>query len=161
MISICIKSNNKEILSYINNKIDNLSNDDIYYRKHSFSIFDNIIIHYKGKNIDDFYQQISKIVSETIIVFYEPILVNRIINQNYFYFNTKDKEIIFDEYDLIKNKNTEAINNYSDSIKIEVEDYLKSNKVLILSGFVDFRLFKYKKTFRRTCNRFSKSVYYG
>ena len=46
---------------------------------------------------------------------------------------------------MIKNKNTEAINNYSDSIKIEVEDYLKSNKVLILSGFVDFRLFKYKK----------------
>ena len=145
MISICIKSNNEEILNYIQNQLISSNELNINYKKHHFKFFDNIIIHYKDQNIDEFYYLISKIVSKTIILFYESLLVKRIIKLNYFYFNDKDREIIFDEYDLIKNKNSNLTDSYIDSIMVEVENYLRNNKIILLSGFVNFRLDEYKK----------------
>ena len=145
MKSICIKNNNNEIRAFLNDKLLNSGLDSLYITNSEFKIYKNIIIHYKAQNLDFFYDKISSILTETILKFYEKKLLNRILEYNYFYFNSLEKkEIIsialsFIESDLI----TKEDNFFS--IYYSVMDYIKSNKSLVLEGFVNFRLQNYIK----------------
>lgn len=144
MISFCIKENNAKILESLINKFDQSNISDIYYSRHSFKIYDNIIIHYKGKNANDFYNFLAKILCNEIILFYEPKIVRRLINFEYFYFDKPDKKVIFDEYKILINKFSDKdISEKNDIIVNEIVDYLKSHKSIVLNGFVTFRLPNY------------------
>lgn len=139
MISLCIKENNSKILKYLTNEIKKSSISDIYYSVHSFKIYNNLIIHYKGSSYELFYNFVSKAISNSIIKFYEPTLINKMISLNYFYFSDDEKKVIYDEYKLLirkKNNRLKLINN-------SVLSYLTTNKSIILNGFVHFRLFTY------------------
>lgn len=139
MISICIKENNTAILEYIISKIKKSSIPQIFFSTHSFRVYKNLIIHYKGQNENKFYNFISHIIAKSILKFYEPIILKRKLAYDYFYFNLADRKIILDEYNLlIKNKNTRL----SQIIK-PVNLYIKNNKSIILNGFVNFRLANY------------------
>ena len=54
MISICIKENNIALLDNIASEINIAKLDDIKYSKHSFKLYNNIIVHYIGENNDVF-----------------------------------------------------------------------------------------------------------
>ena len=62
---------------------------------------------------------------------------------NYCYFDYDDKNIVLDEFKLLKYKN---IYNYSDVKKLiftQIYSYLYNHKSIVLTGFVNFRLSNY------------------
>ncbi len=145
MKSICIKNNNNEILTFLNDKLLNLGLDSLYITNSEFKIYKNIIIHYTAQNLDFFYDKISSILTDAIIKFYERKMLNRILEYNYFYFNSLEKkEIINIALSFIESDSITKEDNFF-SIYYSVMDYIKSNKSLVLEGFVNFRLQNYIK----------------
>lgn len=139
MISICIKNNDEKVLKYLTKKLAQSNFDEICFSKHSFKIYDNIIIHYKGKKIDEFYKFLGNVLTNIIIKFFEPVLIKKLINLNYFYFDNNDKRVVFEEYKLIRKNN--KIN--KELISVPLTDFLKNNKSIVLTGFIYFRLTDY------------------
>ena len=139
MISICIKHNDEKVLKYLTKKLAQSNFDEICFSKHSFKIYDNIIIHYKGKKIDEFYKFLGNVLTNIIIKFFEPVLIKKLINLNYFYFDNSDKRVVFEEYKLIRKNN--KIN--KELISVPLTDFLKNNKSIVLTGFIYFRLTDY------------------
>lgn len=144
--SVCIKTNNKCVINYLLKELDNINLNNIYVSKLKFKIYNNIIIHYKGKNIDDFFNKVSIILSSIIINFYEKNIIKSIINSNYFYFSDIEQQKILDVcHDSIFNNDFGETLFRQDIIKISFDNYLKNHKALILDGFVKFRLNEYIK----------------
>lgn len=56
MKSFCIKTNNNDILDYLLNRIQEIDFEGLIYSKNKFKIYQNIIIHYQGKNEESFYR---------------------------------------------------------------------------------------------------------
>ena len=144
MISICIKENNKSLQNYLVNEIKKSNIDTIQYSQHSFKIYENLIIHYKGNNEEVFFNFLAKILSNAIIRFYESIKIKRLIHFNYFYFTKSEQNIIFDEYKILIKKSSKEDKNFKLNLVYEsLYNYLKSNKAIIIEGFVNFRLQSY------------------
>ncbi len=144
--SFCIKTNNNRIVDYLLNKFEDVELEDIYISKLQFKLYNNFIVHYRGKDIDSFYNIFSNIISSAIIEFYEKDIIKHIINSNYFYFTDIEQRKIFD---IVNNYlyNNELIESYirKDSITISCIEYFTNNKSAILDGFVNFRLNEYMK----------------
>lgn len=144
MISLSIKENNIKIQNFLLNEIKKSSIPEIYFSNKKFKIYNNLIIHYKGENLSSFYDFIAFILAKAIIKFYEPEILKRLFNYNYFYFDKPDEKIIMDEYKLIIKKNSKNNFNLKQRlIKKELINYIKNNKSIVLSGFVYFRLARY------------------
>lgn len=77
MISLCIKENNSKIIDYIVSEVKKCKISEIYYSTHSFRIYDNVILHYKGENFDDFFNFVANTLANLILIFYEPVLVKK------------------------------------------------------------------------------------
>ena len=73
MRSICLKTNNEEIISYIIQRLEN-EFDDIIISENQFKIYKNVIIHYVGQNERNFLIQFSETLADVISVFYEKIV---------------------------------------------------------------------------------------
>lgn len=140
MISLCIKDNHSNIQDFLMKKISESTIPNIYYSKHNFKIYKNVIIHYVGTNKDDFYSFMSHVISDTIANFYEPLIIKRLINSQYFYFDPSDKKAILEEYSASSDKCDDRNNYY------EIYKYIKENKSIILDGFVNFRMPNYVAT---------------
>lgn len=141
MISICIKDSNSKFLKCLFSELKNLKMPEMYYSKHSFKIYENIIVHYKGDSTNKFYNVLSSAISNAIITYYEPQLLKKIINTNYFYFDNPDKKVVLDEYKILVNKfslteSSEKMN----MLVIPLTNYLENNKSIIIEGFINFRL---------------------
>jgi len=144
--SLCIKTNNKKILDYLLNEFENINLEKTYISKLKFKFYNNFIVHYKGKNLDSFYNIFSNILSSAILKFYEKDIIKRIINNNYFYFTDIEQRKILEIVDNYL-YNTELEESYlrKNLIKISCIDYFVNNKSLILNGFVNFRINNYIK----------------
>ena len=55
MKSFCFKTNNIRILEYILKRIDEIDFENLIYSKNKFSIYENVIIHYFGNDIEAYY----------------------------------------------------------------------------------------------------------
>lgn len=144
MKSFCIKNNNEIILNYLLTKIQNMDLENIYVSQKSFKYYNNIIVHYKGKNEELFVSELSAILTDCIMKFYEKNTVKRIVNSDYFYFDTKEKSIIYSNcYELLDNKNSNEYEARIEKIFSCLNEYITENKYFILDGFVNFRLFEY------------------
>lgn len=145
MKSICIKTNNDEILEFLNKKLLKLDLDSVYTSNNEFKLYKNIIVHYKGNDTVCFYDKLSAILTDSIISFYQKKLLKRILEYNYFYFNSGEKrEIINIAEDFIENDILSSEDNYF-SVYGAVLDYIMENKSIVLEGFVNFRLSNYMK----------------
>lgn len=145
MKSFCIKNNNENILNYLLTKIENINIDDIYISKNKFKYYKNLIVHYKGKQNDEFIKKLSYILTECVIKFYENKLIKRVVSSDYFYFNEIDRGYILKNCEEILNKDeTKDFEYRKEKIYESCVDYVKENKFFILDGFVNFRLFEYK-----------------
>ena len=158
MKSICIKTNNPKSIEYLLDKLNNTNYDNIIFSYKKFKIYENIIIHFIGKNEKKFLQYISNIISFLFIDLFEDDIIKIIINLEYFYFDKNEKEQIFNitNYDL-KNEE-EAIyprNNAINLLENSLNEYLFNNRNLYLKGFFTFRIKKYIKIL---CNQIDKSV---
>lgn len=146
MKSICVKTNNIEILDYLLNRISNEDFENLAYSKKQFKIYNNIIIHYQGKENSKFISFLSNIIEEAIITFYQEKIMKQLINYNYFYFDEYEKNKILENcMGLLDTEEYIEKIEEEQYIKEEVGKYLEENKSIILDGFVYFRLKEYFK----------------
>ena len=139
--TICIKTNNKNISNYLLNELEYFEMKNIYVSCYKFKIYTNVIIHYTGKSINDFLNKISVLLTYSVLDFYEPKIIQSIINTNYFYFSKDDKKSIFNLcLTNINFKNSISIIN---NITNTFYEYFLDNKYVILDGFIYFKLKDY------------------
>lgn len=95
----------------------------------------------------NFLSILSDILTNCILFFYEPILLKRIINFNYFYFDNFEKKLIQENcYKHIVLEEESTIKYRREEIWACVLQYIVSHKSMILDGFVNFRLEQYLNT---------------
>lgn len=148
MKSFCIKTNNSSILNYILNRIEKIDFEDLIYSKNIFKIYQNVIIHYHGKNNQKFFEFLSELITEVIIEFYEEKLIKQILDYNYFYFDDYERVRICENcIELIENSYSEKLQEKSreEIMQNAVFQYVRENKSMILDGFIHFRLKNYMK----------------
>ena len=143
MKSVCIKSNNKYIIDYLLKEFSNTNVETVYLSNHTFKIYDNVIIHYVGNNIDTFHSYLCDILTKCIIFFYERKLVRSLIEYNYFYFNDIEKQKILDTCIDLLNEMDSYEEKYT-TIFSSLDSYLVEHHSIILGGFVNFRLKSYR-----------------
>ena len=145
MKSLCIKENNSKILEFLNDKLVKLGLNSVYITNSEFKLYKNIIIHYTGDNTKLFYDKLSSCLTDTILHFYEKKLLKRMLEYNYFYFSTLEKKDMIEiAKEFIENDFISKEDNYF-AIYSAVLDYIKSNKSIVLEGFINFRLQNYMK----------------
>ena len=144
--SLCIKTNNNRAINYLLDEFSNAKLNNLYISTSKFKLYNNFIIHYKGKELDTFYTIIADILSSLIINLYEENLIKRIISSNYFYFADIEQRKILD---ICKNYlycgDLDEVSLRQDSLKISLIDYFANNKSVILDGFINFRINDYIK----------------
>ena len=102
MKSICIKTNNSNLLNYLLNELKSLDVNNVYFSHNKFKSYKNVIIHYKGDDLNLFLEKISSILSFLVIDELEEDILKSLISQNYFYFNYSEKNTILQTcFDLI------------------------------------------------------------
>lgn len=141
MKSIAIKTNNKVYTKYLLEKLKKFNTDNIYFSCKKFKIYKNIIIHYMGQDNLQFLNEISRILSKLVIENTEEYFLKKILQHEYFYFDTLEKNDIFN---LAIEDGEEA--DYENSFEALYDDffeYLLENKSLILDGFIPFRIKEY------------------
>ena len=145
MKSMCIKSNNKYIIDYLLKEFSNINLDCVYISNNCFKIYNNVIIHYSGDNIDNFYKILCDILTKCILFFYEKRLTKNIISYNYFYFNDIETKQILDSCIDLFNSDSNIYNEKYKTIYNSVYSYIIEHHSIVLNGFVNFRLKNYKE----------------
>lgn len=144
MKSVCIKTNNSNLLNYLLNELDYIEIEPVYISSNEFKNYKNIIVHYRGNDDKNFIHEISCILSCLIIDELEEKFLKQIILKNYFYFDYNERKHILDMcYDIF----TDDFNTYFDKkyncLIYNFEDYLTTNKSIVLTGFINFRIKDY------------------
>ncbi len=138
MKSICLKTNNEEVIKFI---IKNLEKnfEDIVISSNKFKIYRNVIVHFKGDNEKGFLIKISGLISQIIEIFYEEKILDKIIDENYFYFEDFEKEVILKICEKIIELQEANLAYKKEILKGLVYEYFLDNKIMILDGFINFR----------------------
>ena len=145
MSSLCIKTNNEDILKYLQNEFSDFNMLNVFYSCNEFKLYKNIIIHYKGIDTELFFNKLATIFSYMVIDYFESEMIKKILTSNYFYFdNTELSKIInlcnenlCDDEFSFQNRQLTLFNAFY--------DYITANRSIVLSGFINFRLFEYRK----------------
>lgn len=144
MKSLCIKTNNSNLLDYLLNELKSSDIKDVCFSLNQFKHYKNIIIHYKGNDNDYFLSKISSILTFLVIDELEEDLLKKILMQNYFYFDLSERNKILEIYfDLISEDFADIFNKKFDSLYNSFYLFLNSNKSIVLNGFTNFRIKKY------------------
>ena len=149
MKSICIKMTNQNITEHLLEHLNKIKLDDVYFSCKKFKIYYNIIIHFKGKNENLFFEETSKILATFIIDLFEEKIIQNLIKSEYFYFDTNEqKQIANITFEDLYN-NEESVYSFDKRYNLIYNsclEYLLSNNSLVLKGFITFRLKNYLET---------------
>lgn len=144
MKSLCIKTNNSDLIKYLLNELEYLELEHICFSLQEFKHYKNIIIHYKGEDNSKFLSKISSILSLLVIDELEEEFINKSLIKNYFYFNSSErKEIVNLYFNIISEDFTNSFDIKFKSLYNCFYNYLLNNKNLYLQGFTNFRLYNY------------------
>ena len=145
MKSLCIKTNNSKILDYLLNELKYSEIEHICFSKNQFKNYKNIIIHYLSSNdYPYFFSRISSLLSFMIMDEFEDILMKRIIDKNYFYFDTLERnKILKNCYNILSDEYYAWFDKKFDALYNSLYSFISNNKVLLLDGFINFRLQAY------------------
>ena len=145
MNSLCIKTNNDDILEYLQNEFSEFNMLNVFYSCNEFKYYKNIIIHYKGIDSELFYNKLATILSYLVIDEFENDIIKNILISNYFY---------FDDFEIIKilkicNENLceaeYSLVNRQLALFDAFYNYIICHHSLVLSGFINFRLYNYRE----------------
>lgn len=144
MKSICIKTNDSNLLNYLLNELDYVEIEPVYISSNEFKNYKNIIVHYRGTEDNKFIHEISCILSCLVIDELEELLLKNLLQKNYFYFNSDEKKhisdmcfgIFADDFNLYFDKKYNCLIN-------DFKNYLTCNKSIVLNGFINFRIKNY------------------
>ena len=126
MKSICIKTVSEEKIEYLLEKLEELP-INMYISNYRFKTYENLIIHYtESEYIDEFYEAISVVIKKCIEHFYEEELINKNVEKNYFYLSAIERK-------------------YIEEITRKILELPDEKKKIVLEGFVNFRIKKYKE----------------
>lgn len=144
MKSICIKTNNSDLIQYLLNELNDLELEQVYFSCRKFKHYNNIIIHYKGLDNNLFLNKICSILSLLILDELEETFLKKIILQNYFYFDNAEREQILNLcFDIMANDSSIIFDKKFKSLSNSFYDFLYYNKSLVLNGFINFRIKSY------------------
>ena len=150
MVSLCIKTNNNSTIDYLMLHIGKINFENIVFVKKNFSKYTNIIVHYIGNNIPEFYNELASIITNCIIDKYEDSIIYKLLLLNYFYFDEIDMNIIKNNCKLlIENKHSDTVSvetniaNRTKYLWASVLRYISYNKSIFLDGFITFRTGEY------------------
>ena len=143
MKSIALKSNNSHVLEYLQQELENLNMDNIYYSKKKFKHYNNIIIHYTGNNDEFFITKLSSLLSLLIVYELEDSILNQIIYKNYFYFSISERKIILNNCFNIMVDSKEYLKQKFNILQVSFTNILTENKNIFLNGYLNFRFSKY------------------
>lgn len=142
MKSLCIKTNNSEIISYLQKSFEKINLDDTYISIQKFKHFNNIIIHHLGNDYTKFYNYISNTITKVIIHYFEENLISDNLNLNYFYFNSYEKKKISENtLNLLLDKTNYTLR--YDYINNAIYNYIISNHSIYLQAILNFKLNNY------------------
>ena len=134
MRSLCIKTNDSNLLDYLLNELRNIELKNVCFTFKKFSHYKNIIIHYKGKDYSSFYSVISTILSFLVIDELEEDFLKRFIFKNYFYFDlTERKDILTLCYDLLAEDFSELFHEKFSYLYNSFFSYISSHKSIVLT----------------------------
>ena len=144
MKSICIKTNNENLLNYLLNELEYIEIKQVILSTNKFKNYKNIIIHYSGNENQKFIHAVSCILSCLVIDELEESFIKKIILKNYFYFDFDERkhilemcfDIFADDFNLYFDKKYNCLIN-------DFENYLSNNKSIVLDGFLNFRIKDY------------------
>lgn len=144
MKSICIKTNNENLLDYLLNELDYIEVKPVAISKNQFKNYKNIIIHYSGNDNKKFVHEVSCILSCLVIDELEESFLKMILLKNYFYFNsTEMKHILELCYEIFSDDFNTYFDKKHNLLIDSFENYLITNKSIILTGFINFRTKNY------------------
>ncbi len=145
MSSLCIKTNNDDILNYLQNEFSDFNMLNVFFSCNEFKSYKNIIIHYKGIDTELFYNKIATILSYVVIDYFEPDIVKNILFSNYFYFDTTELSKIFNicTENLCEDEDF-SLQNRQLFLFDAFYDYISTHHSIVLSGFINFRLSDYR-----------------
>jgi len=144
MKSLCIKTNNSNLLNYLLNEFKNIDLENICFSENKFKIYKNIIIHYTGDNEKLFLSKISSILSFLVIDEIEESLLKRLIIQNYFYFDIHERNKILSTcFNIMSDDFTKLFDKKFKILHDNFYNYFSDEKTIILNGFINFRLKEY------------------
>ena len=145
MKSLCIKTNNSDLLDYLLNELKNLDLDNVCFSTNEFKHYKNIIVHYYSEKDEvSFFSKISSILSFLVMDELEEDLLRKILLHNYFYFDSNERnqilEICFDinseDFSSIFDKKFDCLYNC-------FFDFISTHKSIVLNGFINFRINEY------------------
>jgi len=142
MKSLCIKTNNLDIINYLQKSFENINLENTYISIKKFKHFNNIIIHHKGNDYTKFNNYISNSITKAIIEYLEEQIIYSNISLNYFYFNTYEKKKILENTLNLLEEEKNSKQRY-DYINNEVFKNLLSSHSLYLQGIINFKLSNY------------------
>lgn len=144
MRSLCIKTNNSDLIHYLLNEFKNMDLKDICFSENEFKLYQNVIIHYSGHDESLFLSKVSSILSFLVIDELEENLLKRLLLQNYFYFDCEERnKILAICFDLMVDDFSKLFDQKFNLLYASFYDFLSSHKSIILNGFVNFRLKSY------------------
>ena len=144
MKSVCIKTNNFNLLNYLLNELDYIEIEPVYISSNEFKNYKNIIVHYRGNDDKKFIHEVSCILSCLIIDELEETFLKKIILKNYFYFNYNERKHILDMcFDIFADDFNTYFDKKYNCLISAFEDYLTINKSIVLTGFINFRIKDY------------------
>lgn len=118
---------------------------NIYMSDYKFKIYENVIVHYPGEDLNNWYVTFFKICKEYIEEFYEEKIIKRIISKNYCYLNYIEREYIYEITKRVLELPDSKIGNINRVLKQKLLEYIKENKAIYIDGFIEFRLNEYKE----------------
>lgn len=146
MKSLCIKTNNSDLLQYLLNELTHLDLNDVCFSCNQFKHYKNIIVHYKGNDNKLFFNKISAILSLLVIDEFEEFFFKNLLNRNYFYFDSNERSQILNLcFDINANDFSEIFDKKFRILFDSFNCFLCENKTLILQGFINFRINSYFK----------------
>ncbi len=145
MKSLCIKTNNSKILDYLQNELKCSEIQHICFTENQFKNYKNIIIHYiSDDDYPYFFSKLSTLLSFMIIDEFEDILMKRMIDKNYFYFDSIERnKILKNCYTILSDEYYSWFDKKFDALYHAIYSFISSNKILVLDGFINFRLQTY------------------
>jgi putative sporulation protein YtxC len=144
MKSLCIKTNNSDSLNYLLNEFKNIDLKNVCFSENEFKSYKNIIIHYSGNDVPLFLSKISSILCFLVIDELEENLLQRLIVQNYFYFDINERNNILALcFDIMTDDFTNLFDKKFNTLYDIFYQFLSTHKSIVLNGFINFRLKDY------------------
>lgn len=146
MKSLCIKTNNSKAIDYLLNELENSHIENTYFSCKPFKHYTNIIIHYLGDNLDEFYANISDLLTCLIFDNFEYKFLRKIALQNYFYFDCIEiGKVLSICEDILCDSEEFSFENRYNILFDNFYEHISTNNKLYLNGFLFFQNKEYFK----------------